>query len=45
MNISLWPISSTVNGDESMSFDDAINRMISAYEAKYQWLDTQISGM
>ena len=45
MNISMWPISSRVNGDETMSFDDAINRMISAYEEKLQWLDSQISGL
>ena len=45
LNISLWPISSRVNGDETMSFEDAINRMVAAYEAKLQWLDIQISGM
>ena len=40
-----YPASQTVNGDEQMSFDDAVERIISAYETKLAWLDTQINGM
>ena len=45
INIGLWPISSTDNGDETMSFDVAIDRMVDAYEAKLAWLDLQIIAM
>lgn len=43
INTGIWPISSTVNGDEQSSFDDSIERMIAAYEDKFLWLDTQIN--
>lgn len=45
INIGLWPISSSVNGDETMSFDAAVDRMVDAYEAKLAWLNTQITAM
>lgn len=45
INIKLWPITSTTNGDEKMAFDEAINRMIEAYKAKLNWLDIQITNM
>ena len=45
INIGLWPISSTVNGDETMSFDASIDRIVDAYEAKLAWLNTQIAAM
>ena len=45
INNALWPISSTVNGDESMSFSDAIDRMVNAYQNKYDWLDERITNM
>lgn len=45
INHELWPISSIVNGDEYMSFKDAVNRMINAYELKLSWLDQQIKGL
>lgn len=42
-NHSLWPIdSSHINGDELMTFDEAVERMISAYENKLTWFDQQI---
>jgi hypothetical protein len=44
INITMWPISSTVNGDEKMSWDDAVDRLKSAYQAKLNWLDTQINA-
>ena len=45
INIGLWPISSSVNGDEKMSFDAAIDRMVKAYEEKLSWLNAQITAM
>lgn len=44
INNQLWPISTSVNGDEKMSFEEAIERMISAYTSKLQWLNTQITS-
>ncbi len=44
-NIGLWPINNDVNGDETLSFDDAVNRMAIAYQEKLAWMDKQISGM
>ena len=45
----MWPMSAnsagSVNGDKDMTFDEAVERMISAYNAKLAWLDTQITNM
>lgn len=45
----MWPMSAhsagSVNGDKDMTFDEAVERMISAYNAKLSWLDTQITKM
>lgn len=45
MNIALWPISSTANGDESMSYSDAVNRMLTRYKARIEWLDSKINSL
>ena len=45
MNHIMWPISSTTNGDESMTFKEAVQRMKAAYEEKLQWLDDAISKL
>lgn len=45
MNHQMWPISQTVNGDESMSFEKAVERMISSYKGKFNWMDTEITRM
>ena len=45
MNTAMWPISSNTNGDESMSFEEAVSRLKNVYSRKLQWLDTQIAGM
>ena len=45
MNHIMWPITQAVNGDESMTFEDAVQRMKSAYEQKLQWLDEAINNM
>ena len=34
-----------VNEDETLPFNEAVERMKSAYNAKLQWLDVQISNM
>jgi hypothetical protein len=44
INNAMWPISSTVNGDEKMSWDEAVDRLKNAYQAKLNWLDTQINA-
>ena len=44
-NTTLWPINNDVNGDETLSFDDAVNRMAIAYQEKLAWMDKQINNM
>lgn len=45
LNLSKWPISTTVNGDESMSYDEAIERMREAYQHRLKRIDDNINGM
>jgi hypothetical protein len=45
MNHKLWPITMVENRDEHMSFEEAVQRMRSAYETKLAWLDKAIKGM
>lgn len=45
INIKMWPISMTVNGDEKMTYEESIERMVSAYIEKLKWMDSQISNM
>jgi hypothetical protein len=45
MNHAMWPITNVVNLDESLSFEAAVERMISAYEAKLNWMDNKIGSM
>lgn len=45
MNHIIWPITQVVNGDESMTFEESVQRMKAAYEEKLQWLDDAISKM
>jgi hypothetical protein len=35
----------TVNGDQDLSFDEAVERLIVAYETKMNWMDEQINNM
>ncbi|MBR7043384.1 MAG: CotH kinase family protein, partial [Prevotella sp.] len=44
LNSQLWPISSRVNGDETMAYDEAVERLIKCYNDKLQWLDEWISS-
>jgi spore coat protein CotH len=49
MNHNMWPcntkevIGYIVNQDEDMTFEQAINRMKSAYSGKFNWMDSQIN--
>ena len=50
MNHEMWPITpeggqGLVNGDETLTFDDAVQRMIKAYEDKLEWLDQNIANL
>ena len=45
MNHKLWPITMVENKDEHLSFEEAVQRMRSAYETKLAWLDKAIKGM
>ncbi len=40
-----WPISSDVNGDEKMDFDEAVALMKSVYLQRIEWLDKAINGL
>ncbi|MBQ0025547.1 MAG: CotH kinase family protein [Bacteroidales bacterium] len=43
LNAPMWPISGQMpNGDETMSYEDAVERLKSAYLQKLNWLDSQI---
>jgi len=44
-NHALWPVTSTVNGDEDMTFDAAVERMINSYQTKLEWMDQQIKEL
>jgi hypothetical protein len=45
-NVTRWPkISSDfANGDESLSWDDAVNLLIEVYKARLEWLNAQITS-
>jgi len=43
INHAMWPITIVANGDESMDYDAAIERMKNAYQAKLEWMDSQVS--
>lgn len=45
LNHTLWPITATsVNGDESMTYEESVTRLKSAYLDKLNWLDAQINN-
>ena len=44
VNIEMWPISSTVNGDEGMTYDEAIERMRAAYSYRMERVRTNVSS-
>ena len=46
MNHIMWPIThQPVNGDESMTFEEAVQRMKTAYATKLKWMDVEIRNM
>ena len=45
LNITLWPITTRINEDETLSFGDAVERLKQTCTDKLQWLDGQITGM
>lgn len=45
VNHEMWPITQIVNKDEKMSFDDAIETMIDAYEGKLEWMDKTMAAL
>lgn len=45
MNHMMWPITQVVNKDEGMSFDNAVESMISSYTAKLKWMDKEIGKL
>ena len=45
INCAMWPISQRVNGDETMTFDEAVSRLKKSYVDKLQWLDQKINNM
>lgn len=45
LNNSMWPCTSYVNGDDSMSFDDAIARMRNALQARIEEVDRRITSL
>ena len=42
INIAMWPISRTTNGDVDLSYPEAVARLKKAYTEKFEWLDTNI---
>lgn len=44
MNLEMWPISSTVNGDESLTYDEAIERMRAAYRYRIERVKINVSS-
>ncbi len=46
LNITMWPIGGEKpNGDEDMTFDEAVDRLKSSLLQKIDWLDTQINAL
>lgn len=45
-NNTKWPIKNhDVNGDEHMSFSNAVTRMTNAYKLRFEWLDKEINKL
>ena len=44
-NYNLWPIDWVVNGDETMTHSEAVERLINAYKHNFQLLDVKITAM
>lgn len=44
-NIEKWPITQTVNGDEGMTFDEAVEKMRSAFKARMETVEKYVSSL
>ncbi len=44
-NQSLWPITNRENGDEEMTFQEAVDRMRQAFLDKWEWMDKNIKNL
>ncbi len=44
-NHPMWPISNTENGDETMTFQQSVDRMKEGFINKYNWIDQNIDGL
>lgn len=44
-NIEKWPITKTSNGDENLEFDEAIEKMRSAFKSRMETVDSYISAL
>ena len=45
INASMWPIDNRENGDETMSWSEAVQRMKSSFVSKWNWMDTNIRNL
>lgn len=45
VNHTMWPITQNINGDEGMTFDQAVERMIRAYTEKLNWMDEALKKL
>lgn len=45
LNSTLWPISSRVNGDETLSFNEAVTQMSKNYMIKLEWFDKWVENL
>lgn len=45
VNFKMWPIDMNVNGDETCTFNKAINLMRSSYQTRLEFVESYISGL
>lgn len=40
-----WPINQNINGDETLPFLESVSKLKSIYQARYNWIDENISNL
>ena len=45
VNHELWPISNRENGDETMTFQQAVNRIKEGFSLKLDWMDSNLGKL
>jgi hypothetical protein len=45
VNIAKWPIENVVNGDENMTFEESVDRMINGFQDRFEEVDAFISTL